>query len=173
MKQYTITEEQIKDIALGGGKTKIKEMFPEAFEEEITPEKFLLDILGDELTIKTDKEKYPNSVFYFKGETCLLELQKSGDTLYLWCSYSKIWNPICQKFDWDYSQTQRFLKVTIEDHFKLRDVTPTKRFYTPLNLIEDHFKLRDVTPFPLITKNKTSSFVCNLWKINLTKILKS
>ena len=32
---YTITEEQIKDIALGGGKTKIKEMFPEVFETKL------------------------------------------------------------------------------------------------------------------------------------------
>jgi len=32
---YNITEEQIKDIALGGGKTKIKEMFPGVFEQKI------------------------------------------------------------------------------------------------------------------------------------------
>jgi len=35
MAQYTITEEQIKSIAEGGGKKKIKEMFPEVFETKL------------------------------------------------------------------------------------------------------------------------------------------
>lgn len=35
MKKYEITEDQIQDIAKGGGKTKIKEMFPEAFETKL------------------------------------------------------------------------------------------------------------------------------------------
>ncbi|MGL5235223.1 MAG: hypothetical protein ACRC8Z_10805 [Empedobacter falsenii] len=38
---YTITEEQIKDIALGGGKSKIKTMFPEVFKPKETPDSFL------------------------------------------------------------------------------------------------------------------------------------
>lgn len=32
---YRITEEQIKDIAQGGGKSKIKQMFPEVFEPKL------------------------------------------------------------------------------------------------------------------------------------------
>ena len=35
MAQYTITEEQIKSIAEGGGKKKIKEMFPEVFNPKL------------------------------------------------------------------------------------------------------------------------------------------
>jgi len=40
MKTYNITEEQIKDIALGGGKKNIKEMFPEVFKDKITTGKW-------------------------------------------------------------------------------------------------------------------------------------
>lgn len=96
-------------------------------EDSVSSEQFLLDILGNELTLKIDKEKYPNSVFYFKGDKCLLELQKSGDVLYLWCNYNEIWNPISTKFSLNYTSTQSLIKVTVEEHFKLRDVTPTTK----------------------------------------------
>lgn len=122
---FEITEEQIKDIALGGGKTKIKEMFPEVFEPKETPEQFFDSIFNKDLTRKVDFDKYPNSQFYFDGETLMLEIEKRGETLYAWFNYFKIWNPISTKNNWNYDQTQAFLKVRIEEHFKLRDVTPT------------------------------------------------
>ena len=42
MAQYTITEEQIKSIAEGGGKKKIKEMFPEVFNPKLEVGKWYL-----------------------------------------------------------------------------------------------------------------------------------
>ena len=96
-------------------------------KEQNNPKKFFLDILGNEFTIKIDREKYPNSVFYFKGGTCLLELEKSELNTYLWVSYDKIWNPIYEKFSLDYSSIQELIKVTVEDHFKMSDVTPVFR----------------------------------------------
>lgn len=96
-------------------------------EENVSAEQFLLDILGSELTLKIDREKYPNSVFYFKGDKCLLELKKSNTALYLWCNYNEIWNPISTKFYLDYASTQSLIKMTIEEHFKLKDITPTTK----------------------------------------------
>lgn len=94
-------------------------------KEKQNPKLFLLEILGNELTVKIDREKYPNSVFYFKGDSCLLELEKSGSTTYLSCNYSKIWNPISEQFSLGYSEIQQLIKETVEEHFKMRDVTPT------------------------------------------------
>lgn len=99
-----------------------------------------------ELTAKEDLEKYPNSLFWFHGDTFILELEKTDDKLITWVNYSKIWNPISEKNNWNYDQTQDFLKVKIEEHFKLRDVTPFKSKNRFTIWIEEHFKLRNVTP---------------------------
>ena len=146
MKTFEITEEQIKDISLGGGKKKIKEMFPVVFQPEETPEEFFNSIFNMDLIRKVDFEKYPNSQFYFDGETFLLEIEKRGENIITWFNYPKIWNPISTKNNWIYEQTQAFLKVRIEEHFKLRDVTPMNLWKMKTSAIEEHFKLRDVTP---------------------------
>ena len=87
-------------------------------------EEFLDEIFNQDFICKTDKEKYPNSVFYFQGETFLLEIEKTSEKLYAWVNYDKIWNPISSKFNLSYLEIQQILKVTIEEHFKLSDVTP-------------------------------------------------
>ena len=125
--KYEITEDQIKEIALGGGKTKIKEYFPDVFQPKETVEDFLNEIFKNDFICKTDKEKYPNSVFYFQGETFLLEIEKTSEKLYVWVNYDKIWNPISSKFSLSYSEIQQILKVKIEEHFKLSDATPLFR----------------------------------------------
>ena len=80
-----------------------------------------------ELTAKEDLEEYPNSLFWFHGDTFILELEKKIDELIAWVNYPKIWNPITTKNNWNYDQTQAFLKARIEEHFKLRDVTPKSK----------------------------------------------
>lgn len=92
--------------------------------QEETPEEFFNSIFNKDLTRKVDLEKFPNSQFYFDGDTFLLEIEKRGETLYAWFNYGKIWNPISTKNKWNYDQTQAFLKVRIEEHFKLSGVTP-------------------------------------------------
>ncbi|MEJ5105546.1 hypothetical protein [Chryseobacterium sp. MYb328] len=114
--------------------------------EKQDPKLFLLEILGNELTLKIDLEKYPNSVFYFKEDKCLLELENSGSTTYLWCNYFKIWNPISEKFSLEYSEIQQLIKETVEEHFKMRDVTPHRLSGLYRRWVEEHFKMRDVTP---------------------------
>jgi len=119
-------------------------------EEDISPKQFLLDILGNELTIKVDREKYPNSVFYFQGETYLLEFEKSENETLLWCNYYKIWNPISNKFSLNYASIQNLIQETVEEHFKMRGVTPPFVRGRLRNRVEEHFKMRGVTP---ATKN--------------------
>lgn len=148
MKTFEITEDQIKDIALGG-ETTIKEMFPSVFESKETPEEFFNSIFSKDLIRKIDLKKYPNSRFYFDGETMMLEIEKVGEIFYAWLNYDKIWNPISTKNNWSYYQTGEFFKVMIEYHFNLRDVIPNRKFFGTDSTIEDHFNLRDKK---LITK---------------------
>ena len=109
-----------------------------------SPGNFFLEIFNG-ATVKIDLEKYPNSIFYFSGETFLLEIEKQGEKLIAWFNYYKIWNPISTTNAWNYSQTQEFLTVTIKEHFKLRELTAHRASLYPLVAIEDHFKLREVT----------------------------
>ena len=109
-----------------------------------SPDNFFLEIFNG-ATVKIDLEKYPNSIFYFSGETFLLEIEKQGEKLIAWFNYYKIWNPISTTNAWNYSQTQEFLTVTIEEHFKLRELTAYVDFAPDRVAIEEHFKLRKVT----------------------------
>lgn len=133
------TQEKIKSL-----KEEITqlEIQLEKEKEKEDPKLFLLEILGNELTVKIDREKYPNSVFYFKEDKYLLELEKSGSTTYLWCSWFKIWNPISEKFSLEYSEIKQLIKETVEEHFKMRGVTP-KLVKLRLSLrVEQHFKMK-------------------------------
>ena len=87
-----------------------------------SPKDFFLEIFNG-ATVKIDLEKYPDSIFYFSGDTFLLEIEKQDEKLIAWFNYNKIWNPISKQNAWDYSQTQEFLQERIEDHLKLREVT--------------------------------------------------
>ena len=100
----------------------------------------------NKLTAKEDLDKYPNSLFWFHGDTFILELEKRDGKLIAYVNYIEICNPIVTKNNWNYDQTQAFLKVKIEEHFKLRDVTPLISTLVDNIEIEEHFKLRDVTP---------------------------
>ena len=127
-------------------KEEISQLELQLEKEKKDPKVFLLEILGNEITVKIDREKYPNSVFYFKGDSLLLEFEKSASSSYLWCSYSKIWNPISNKFGLEYSEIQQLIKETVEDHFKMREATPWGYGQTQPIAVEDHFKMREATP---------------------------
>jgi|GEM_PF-4426498 len=66
MAQYTITEEQIMSIAEGGGKKKIKEMFPQVFNTKLEVGKWyksesLLGVYNsDEITYGFFEGKFGN-----------------------------------------------------------------------------------------------------------------
>lgn len=118
---------------------KIAELKKEIEEQNPqSPKDFFLKMINGS-TIKIDHYKFPNSTFYFDGDSLLLEIKKKEEKLYAFLNYEEIWNPISSQNNWNYSQTQEFFQLMIEDHFKLRDVTAyrTRRFHR--YHIEDHF----------------------------------
>lgn len=102
---------------------ELEELRAQLEKEQNDPKKFVAELL-DGLTIRISGEKYPDSTFFFRGDEVWLELEKREDKTYLWCRYSKFWNPISEKFSFDYSQTQQLIKEKVEEHFKMREVTP-------------------------------------------------
>lgn len=91
---------------------ELQELRNQLEKEQNDPKNYLKEILGNELVMKVDPDQYPNSVFYFKGETCLLEKEKSENETYLWCNYSKIWCHISEKFSLDYASMQGLIRET-------------------------------------------------------------
>jgi hypothetical protein len=130
-------DEKIKKYEAKIAKLKLEK------EQQESPEKFAMSFFEQDLICKSD-EKYPNSIFYFKGDKLLLEIEKSGDSLTAWVSYSEIWNPVSEKFSLDYAQTQSLLKTTIEQHFKLKGIATISFLQNSVKSIEQHFKLKGI-----------------------------
>src|SRR5690606_2957002 len=72
-------------------------------------------------TVKEDRDKFPESIFLFSGNYLIMEIRKLKQ---IWCSYSLLWSKIEPHFGGVYPDIQQFIKSMVEEHFKLKDVTP-------------------------------------------------
>lgn len=97
----------------------------------------------DNFTVKEDKQRYPESIFLFKGDRMLIEIEKLK---WIWCSHDLLWSKIERYFGGGYSDTQRFIKGMVEKHFRLKDVTPADLVLKAPTLVEKHFRLKGVIP---------------------------
>jgi len=126
----TYTFEQIrqafKDSELSGlADLVIKKLGTSAEQtNKLSPEQRFEEIING-LVIKIDKGKYPNSIFFFKNDKCLFELENST----LWCSFSNVWSIFSEENNMNYDATQEFIKIQMEKHFKMKDVTPISPKY--------------------------------------------
>lgn len=120
---------------------KLKEIQEIIDKPEITKEQRFLEILNG-CEIKIDKEKYPDSVFFFKNGECYFEIQKS----IIWCKYKYVWSIFETEFLMDYTDIQSFIKGQVEEHFKCKVLTPHRPIHLPILLVEKHFKRKVLTP---------------------------
>ena len=112
----TLTEEQLKHID-----AEVKKMNQ---PKRPTPaERFWQLCKG--LTIKIDKEGYPDSVFFFKDDECQFEYDTANG--HLWCRYSSIWSVFEKEYSMEYSEIQSLIKIQVEEHFKCKGVTPKNK----------------------------------------------
>ena len=89
-------------------------------------------------------DRYPNSIFYVKDNEVYMEYDKENG--YLWISYDKIWSVFQLKYHMEDLQIQRFIKDMMEEHYKLRGLTPYTGFTVYDVEVEEHYKLRGLTP---------------------------
>ena len=94
--------------------------------------------------IKLDLKRYPNQVFFFKEDVFWMEYNwKNG---YLGCKWKDFWETLKKENKWDYDEGQTFIKKQVEEHFKLKGVTPYPSSPSYHSGVEEHFKLKGVTP---------------------------
>lgn len=95
--------------------------------------------LTEDLVTKVDPIKYPGSRFWFRGDKWMMQTENST----LWISYEHIWDKISKKYSWNYSQTQAFIQEQVEQHFKMKNVTPKVDGHRRCDQVEQHFKEQD------------------------------
>ena len=92
------------------------------------------------LHIKLDLKRYPNRIFFFKEDRCWMEYDwKNG---YFGCRYEGFWEVLTMENNLNYREVQAFIKDWVEQHFKLKGVTPTKGVVANCFWVEQHFKLK-------------------------------
>lgn len=110
-------QEQLNKLMIEADKLKEIINRPDKTKEE----RFFELIQG--LTPKWDKNNYPNSIFYFKGDKFCLEYnEKNG---YVWVRHDGFWEVFRNDYGLDCHEIRYFMKVMLEDHFKWKKVTPT------------------------------------------------
>ena len=87
-------------------------------------------------------KKYPESIFWIKDGVVIAEIQNSE---YFFVNY-KIWDNITLMFSLEYDETQQVIKDWLEEHYKLRGLTPPSVQSGYLEELEEHYKLRGLTP---------------------------
>jgi hypothetical protein len=90
-------------------------------EQKLTPEQRLWQ-LAEGLTMKVDRDKYPDSTFFFKGEDWWVEYDAKNNQL--WCRYGKIWQVFETEYSMQYDDIQKLIKDVVEAHFKCKGLTP-------------------------------------------------
>ena len=90
-----------------------------------SPEHLFKELVLDKIDIhnpKTDFERFENRIYWFDGNGNYV-CHYNWETKVFWFNYSIIWSVFYKQFDWNYGQTQEFLKTQVEEHFKLKGVT--------------------------------------------------
>ena len=83
---------------------------------------WLNDNFGDLELFET--EKYPNYVFYIKGEETILSYNKKNGMVFV--DYPKIWSFFESYFSMSNQQIKDITKLWVEERYNLRVTTTTK-----------------------------------------------
>jgi len=84
-------------------------------------------------------EKYPNYIFYFKDDKCILEQDLNCD--WFGVRYLDIWEIFQYKFNYNYKETKQLIKSIIEQAYKLNGVILLAGSFTPILEVELAYKL--------------------------------
>jgi restriction endonuclease S subunit len=106
-------EKQIEEL-----EKQIEELKKEYKNE---PEQWFKSLLNElEIEINDDN---PNSVYYKKDGIVIFELYQGSENFF-YCDYNLVWSIFYNKYNFNYDETQSFIKTMVEQHLKLLAVTP-------------------------------------------------
>lgn len=130
-----------------------KELIEIINKPEITKEQRFFD-LQNNLVRKIDKEKYPESVFYFTKDGDFMFEQDFKNGIF-WCDYMMVWLVFESEYGMRYKQIQEFIKRMMEEHFKCNGLTPIKSSVFSHVEMKEHFKCNVLIPIRCsVNRNK-------------------
>jgi hypothetical protein len=141
----------IDETYLEGLTEKEKNKVREVHDALCAPEDRVWNKICRGLVMKTDQERYPDLIFWFKQDRCYF--QYDIETGFLWCEHDLVWGVFERELNWGYPQIESFIKNKVEEHFKNKDVTPVAQDIPKRRWVEEHFKNKDVTPNNYLTSS--------------------
>ena len=88
------------------------------------------------LHIKLDLKTYPNRIFFFKED--MFWMDYNWKTKDLWCRGEGFWDVL----DWRPNcEVRAFIRSQLEQHFKLKDVTPYANTLGVTDQVEQYFDI--------------------------------
>lgn len=126
--------------------------------EKVSAKSMFMDIISCGLVVKTDHEKYMNSVFFFENKKVLFEYDKK--TKCFWCHKRLIWSILEFEYSLNFQEAKSLIKDMVEKHFRLIEVTPQIIALERAGSVEKHFnnswsnKLRNFPVYRHIVKTK-------------------
>lgn len=89
------------------------------------------------LHIKLDLKRYPNSVFFFKGDRICMEYHwRIG---YFACREEGFWNVLETENRWNHGEVQAFINEQVKKHFKVKSIMVWCTVAEGPMMIEKHF----------------------------------
>jgi hypothetical protein len=79
------------------------------------------DIVNTITDIKTDNDRWPDSIFYFNNDNYVAEYDKKNK--YFYCHYYIFWLKFELNNSFNYMTIRYLLNGMIEEHFKLKGIT--------------------------------------------------
>src|SRR5690606_25313552 len=90
--------------------------------------------------VKFDFDKYPNTIFGFRGDNYVWEFDFKN--YYLWLRYEELWAVLAEEFGLAYDGVQSLVKNEVESHFNCKEITPFFWAQGVLGEVESHFNGR-------------------------------
>jgi len=106
---------------------------------EVSPEERFLQLV-ENVEIRRDLERYPNSIFFFDGDKFLAEYDaRFPENL---CISRGIWDVFANEYKMKYVEIQAFMREQVEKYFKMKVRRPIAWFTCETLQVEEHFKMK-------------------------------
>jgi hypothetical protein len=125
------------EAAIAKMKEELAELEEQLEAAGMPPKDVLLQLLSG-CEVKLDLKKYPHSVFLFKDGKCFFEIEGTR----LWCSYNNVWTVFKDEHSMSHDEIRSLIKSAVEEHFKIKGVTPILLYGQYAKRVEEYFKMK-------------------------------
>ena len=88
-------------------------------------------------------DKYPNHIFFFIEDKFYFEIESSM----IWCRSQHFWEVLETKYFLEHTDIQFLIKSMVEEHFKMKGLTPNWRGSKVVEWVEEHYKNNNLIPY--------------------------